>query len=251
MTRTEELLNALKSLLKSRQIPYAQLARHLAVSESTVKRMLTTGKFNIDRLVEICRFLQVDAAEFLQTMLRQQQQVSQLSIEQERVVVSDEKLLLVTVCAYNHWTFEEILDTYALDEAELIKLLLQLERIHFLELLPDNRIRLKVSQHFKWHKNGPIQRYFNSQIQSDFMRSEFTANGELLLVVTGMLSRESNAAIQQAMHQLAGEFTALSSQDKRLKPLTHRFGSNLVMAMRPWELPAFAHLRRSENNKKF
>src|SRR5258705_6848 len=69
--------------------------------------------------------------------------ISHLTVEQEREVVGNAKLFLVAVCTLNHMTLEQILATYDVPKSECIQLLLKLDKIKFLELMPNNRIRLK------------------------------------------------------------------------------------------------------------
>ena len=44
-------------------------------------------------------------------------------------MVADRKLLLVAICALSQWTFEQIVATYTLTEAECVKCLLQLDKL--------------------------------------------------------------------------------------------------------------------------
>src|SRR3546814_10329170 len=53
MTERDQLLRALKQVLKLRGMRYADLARGLGVSEPTVKRMLSTGRIDLARLESI------------------------------------------------------------------------------------------------------------------------------------------------------------------------------------------------------
>jgi hypothetical protein len=77
------------------------------------------------------------------------------------------------VCALNHVTFDQIVAAYAIPKAECIQLLMRLDRLKFIELQPNNRIRLLVSHTFSWLPDGPIQRFFNQQAHNEYFRSRF------------------------------------------------------------------------------
>ena len=89
--------------------------------------------------------------------------VSQLTLEQEKEIIRDRKLLLIALCALNQLTLEQIVDTYSASKTECIQLLIKLDRIKFLELLPNNQVKLLVARTFSWLPEGPIQQYFKAR----------------------------------------------------------------------------------------
>ena len=127
--------------------------------------------------------------------MRDETLITHLTPEQEKEIVSDRKLFLVAVCALNHVTFDQIVETYEISSAECVRLLTRLDHLKFIELLPGNRIKLLVSRTFAWLPDGPIQRFFNNQAHSEFFRSRFNRQDEFMLVVNGMLSKTSSADV--------------------------------------------------------
>ncbi len=250
MSQTKAILQAIKGLLKQHKINYAQVADHLGLSESSVKRSFSQGQISLNRLLEICAMMDLELVDLLQVLQNQTNEITQLTEQQEQVIISDTKLLLVTVCVCNHWSFKEINQTYQIEAPELISMLLQLEAIDLIELKPNNSIKLKIAPHFHWLENGPIQGFFEANIQQDFWQSSFTGPGELRLLVNGMMSVESNTAMHKHMTRLKQQFSQLSEQDQFL-PMEQKHGTTLVMGLRPWELALFTAFRRSESNKNF
>jgi DNA-binding Xre family transcriptional regulator len=248
MTQTDLILQAIKGLLKQHKINYAQVAQHLGLSESSVKRSFSQGHISLNRLIKVCELMDLELVDLLQVIQSQSNDLIQLTEQQEKLMVSDVKYLLVTVCVCNHWTFEQIHQTYDIAEAELIKMLLQLEKTDLLELKPNNQIKLNISPHFHWIENGPVQQFFENNIQQDFWQSTFTGPGEIRLLANGMLSKESNEVMQKNINRLKQQFTLLSEQDKHLK-MEQRHGTTLLVGMRPWELALFEKLRRWQSLK--
>ena len=138
---------------------------------------------------------------------------------------------------------EQIVEIYDISQAECIQLLARLDRMGFIQLLPNNRIKLLVSRNFSWLPDGPIQRFFNQQAHTEYFRSRFDRADEFMVVVNGMLSRNSSAAMVTRLKRAAREFSELHSEDARL-PLSERSAMSLLVAIRHWELAAFAELRR-------
>ncbi len=176
--------------------------------------------------------------------------VEQLTLEQEEIVVSDIKLLLVSICVLHYWRFEDIVSQYQISETECIQLLAKLDRLKVVELQPLNRFRLLVAKNFRWRDDGPVQQFFLREVQAEFFRSDFKKPGENLHFISGMLTRESHGKIEQKMRRLVNDFNEAHREDADL-PLDDRFGSSMVVAIRAWEFSAFGALRRSANQKIF
>ncbi len=66
MADAEGLVNALKRLLKGAGMTYADVAVHLLVSESTVKRWFADRNFSLQRVDVICELLCVEWHDVIQ-----------------------------------------------------------------------------------------------------------------------------------------------------------------------------------------
>lgn len=250
MSETSAIVQTLKKLLRTANVTYADVAAALDLSESSVKRLFSDQDFSLKRLDQVCQLMNMEISDLMRQLDEGKQHIESLSLDQEQLLVSDLKLLVVASCAMNHWSFSEITTRYTISEAELIQCLAKLDKLQMIELLPKNKIKLLIAPHFNWIKNGPIQRYFESQVQTDFLNSSFTNKGELRLFTTGMLSRNSNATLLKRMERLAQEFRQFHNEDSSL-PLEKRFGTSMVVAIRPWELTAFESLRREQDKRVF
>jgi transcriptional regulator with XRE-family HTH domain len=236
-------MDALKKALRAKRITYAEVARGLDLSEASVKRLLSRGGLTLERFETICHVAGISMVELVRETGRGKDAVSQLDLAQERVIMSDVRMLLVAVCALNHLSVDDIVSVYELTKADVIRLLLRLEKIEFLELLPENRIRLKVSRTFAWRPNGPIQQYFKARAQNEFFRAHFDGENEIMLLSNATLPSATQALLVQRLKRLANEFAELHEEAKHL-PLGERRGASLLLAMRPWELDEFHELRR-------
>lgn len=249
MSQTVALVDALKQVLKEQSITYKQVAVHLGMSLASIKRLFSEKQFTLNRLDAICEFAGIEITD-LARRVEQARKISQLSLDQEQLLVDDEKLLIVAVSALNRWTYDEILNIYDFADAELIQALAKLDRMKMIDLLPGNRIKPLFNPDFHWHKNGPIQRFFETQVQNDFFKSRFDQPGEIRLFATGMLTRASNLVMQKKLERIAGDFRRLHQEDLA-QSLGERHGTSLVLAMRPWELALFERHRRDGTNKVF
>ena len=243
MSQTAAMVEALKKVLRARKLNYARLAKALGLSEATVKRMFSKNDFSLERFERVCELADVSLSEVARELDSERNYLSRLATEQEKEIVGNPKLFLVAVCALNHLTLEQMVESYDLSKTECIQLLVRLDRIRFLELLPNNRIKLKVSRTFSWLPDGPIRRFFLDRAEREYFRSSFAAAGEHMAVINGMLSKASTERLIARLRRVAAEFAEMHDDDKRL-PLGERRPASLLLAVRPWELDAFHQLRR-------
>lgn len=243
MSTTADLVTALKKELKSAQMTYASLADALGMAESSVKRMLAKGDMPLSRIDAICRVLKLDFGELARRVADAQPLLAQLSLEQERAVVADKKLLLMAICVLSQWTLEQILDYYRLSEAECVKYLVRLDHVGIIELKPLNRYRLKLSKAFRWRPHGPVMNYFRDHAALDYFSGGFDGHAEGLLLVHGSISRSLAPSFLERLQRVAQDFAQQHQADQKLDE-AHRQGYTLLLGMRDWEFGAFTALRK-------
>jgi len=242
MTELNELIDVLKKTLKQHGITYAVLGRELELSEASIKRMFATQSFSLKRLEEICKVMNMELSDLFQVLEASKHRITNLTEEQEKELVLNPKLFLVVTCVRNNLCFNDIQDTFDITEHELIQLLASLDRLRFIELLPNNLIKLIVNPDFRWLPNGPVETYYAKQVESEYFRCRFNKEHEARLFLTGMVSEDSMVIIKSKLNQLAREFAQLHKQDIASSHKNMNVG--LVLAMRPWELNAFTELRK-------
>lgn len=250
MSQTQRIVSTLKQALRAQRITYAQVAQGLAMSEASVKRMFSQATFTLERLEEIAALAGVRIADLARMAEEQPEPLTRLSPEQEKQLLADPKLLLVTFMVLNGWSVAQIVDTYEIDQLEVVRKLAQLDRLGMLELLPGNRIRRLVARNFSWRQNGPVSTYFEREVKKDFLSSRFAGAGEQLRFVGGLMSRDSVRRMHQLMDELTAKFDEFVQSDSDLD-LHDKVGVGAVFALRPWEAPAFRTLRRRPSTTRF
>lgn len=243
MATSTALVSALKNLLKERGITYRALGQALDLSESAIKRMFATGNMSLRRLDDVCQILSCDLADLVGRMNDQRQRMDELPLEDEQALVDDPQLLLVGYCMVNHWSLQAVLDRYRISQTDLIRCLARLDRMRLIELLPENRVRTLVGGNFRWQPNGPIERFFRSQVQVEFFGSTFSDPLELHLVKMGDLSRAAQSRLRQRLEAIGQLFDEVAEDERRIAS-TERHGMTMVLAMREWRYEAFAQFER-------
>ncbi len=246
MTDTHILIDVLKRELKANNRTYAELAVALGVSESSVKRMFSVKEMPLSRIDDICRFLGTDFVSVTRWVLEATPQLTELTYEQENAVVSDPNMLLVAICVLSFWRFEQIVETYAITEAQCVKCLLALDRLGVIELKPLNRYRLKVAKTFRWRSDGPIRQYFLANIVGEYFGGRFDQSGETLLMVHGNINRSAAPAFVERLTRLGQDFGAQHLADQKIEP-QFRDGYTMIVGFRRWEFSAFNAMRRENH----
>ncbi|EPQ9941979.1 helix-turn-helix domain-containing protein [Vibrio vulnificus] len=250
MSECNLLIAELKKQLKLQGVHYSDIARSLALSEGSVKRLLAEGsQISLERLERICQLAGLEMSELFKLVAKHDQGIVALTYEQEKQLIDDKALLLVSVCVVNGYTFEEIRQQYQFSQPELIQKLAQLDRLSIIELQPNNRIKLKISKEFSWIAGGPIQRFFQQQVQQAFFHSYFSASDEKLVMATGLMSTPTNQKMQQKLQKLITEFYTACQDDSELA-IEDRHGTSMVLAIRRWTFPMFSELENRPTERE-
>lgn len=243
MSTTLDLVTALKSELKAAGVTYADLASQLGMSESSIKRIFAKGDMPLSRIDAVLRVLRMDFADLARQVADAQPLRRELTLEQEKAVVADRRLLLLAICCLSQWTVEQITGTYTLEEPQCLVYLKVLDRLGIIELRPLNRYRLKVAKTFRWRPHGPVMRYFREQVADDYFSGGFDGPGEMMMLVHGQVGRRSADSLVERLQRVGQDFAQQHLADQRLPP-EQREAYTLVIGMRSWLFAAFKDLKR-------
>ncbi len=244
MSSSHDLITTLKAELRRAGITYARLASELGLAESSVKRIFSRGDMPLSRIDDVLAVLKMDFAELARLVAQANPPRQQMTLEQERAVVADPKLLLMAICALSHWTLEQVVDTYRLSKPQAVACLLALDKLGFLELRAHNRYRLKYDKTFRWRPGGPVMAYFRQHAVADYFSGDFGEPGELLMLVHGHIAPGQAALLNEKLQRVAQDFAQQHLADQRL-PASETVAYTLVVGMRSWLFDAFRQLLRA------
>ena len=244
MSSSADLVTALKAELKSAGLTYAALAKRLGMAESSIKRIFAKADMPLSRIDEICQVLKLDFADLARQVAANQPLREQLTLAQERAVISNPKLLLAAICCLSQWSFEQIVSTYRISELECIKQFTVLDKLGIIELRPLNRYRLHVSKTFRWLPNGPVMAFFRQNVVTEYFAGGFDGEGELLTLVHGSINPGMAALFNERLQRVAQDFAQQHLADQRL-PEAQRKPFTLILSMRSWWFAAFQDMKRN------
>jgi len=244
MSETHIVIQTLKKALRSQKITYADVAKHLGMSEASIKKMFSTSHITVKRTEQICKMLNMDFMDLLRLYEEQRLRISSLTHEQELELVKDKRLLLVATCARNNLLFDEILESFRIEKKDLYHCLARLEEMKLLELHPFNRIKWLVANDFRWIENGPIETYFERHMLNEFMAGDFHQDQGMRIYLGGPLTQQARDALNYLLHRLEKQFAELL-EDSKQSPTAHKRNIALLVATRAWEAPFITKMRIS------
>ena len=232
-TQSAGLVDALKKLLKSRGVTYRALAQRVGLSEASIKRLFAERTFTLQRLEEICAVLEIDFFELARLARGATAVVDEMTREQEKVLAADSRLLGVFYLLFNDWQPDDIHERYLLTRAEVLAHVLQLDRLGLVELLPHDKVKLRVPKTLRLRRDGPIRAAHGKSVVATFIQADFEASGGLFRFEVRELSKSSVALLQKKLDRLATEFNEIAELDSYL-PSDQRETIGMALGIRPY-----------------
>ena len=231
--QTEGLVDALKKLLKARGTTYRDLARAIGLSEPSIKRLFAEKTFTLQRVEQICAVLEIDFFELAKLARGASASVDEMTLEQERALAADPHLLGVFYLLFNDWQPDEIHDRYVLTKPEVLQLILKLERLKLVDVMPHDKVRLRVPKSLRLRRDGPIRGAHGKSVVASFIQGDFQELGGLFRFEVRELSKASVALLQRRIERLAAEFNEMAEVDSYL-PSGERETIGMALGVRPY-----------------
>lgn len=232
---TDQLLDTLKGVLKSRRVTYADLANKIGLSEASVKRLFSQRTFTLSRLQQVLQALDMDFFELARIARGAGDAPQEMTEAQEHALATEPQLMGVFYLLFNDWQPAQVLARYEVTEAELTRWLTRLDRLQLIDLMPGNRVKLKVSRHLRLKPGGAIRAKHGQRTMAEFLAVEFDRHGGHFLFEFRDISAASFAVMQRKLDRLAAEFNELAELDSTLAP-EQRQSIGLALGMRPWRI---------------
>lgn len=234
MSQTRQITKTLKRCLRSQGLTYRDVADALSLSESSVKRLFSQETFSLQRLEEICRFLDMSIYELSRlASAHDDGRGNQLSDEQEEALAADPLLLSYFYLILTGWKPHRIGKRLGLDEPGQQRCLTRLARLGLIDLMPRKQVRLLTDARIHWRANGPIRTRYESRVKREFIDFGFKGSDEVLRLENSELSDASIKVLLRRTGRLAEEFSELAELDRSL-PHEQKRGFGLLLGARPW-----------------
>lgn len=244
MSQIDQFLNSLKRSLKAKNILYRDLAKALNLSESSVKRILSSKSLSLERLEEICRVADLSFSEVVRSAnLEEANQVMILSDDQERALAENARLLHFYMMLQEGKTPQKIEKEYKIDAAESKKYLFQLDRLNLIELHPRDRVKIKRQGFLRFRRDGPVGKALFEQTKSNYLNYDFRPEDYMRFALI-KISTPTLAKYRGKMERLL-----LEMQEESRHEIEHNINTidtGLLLSFRPWQYSYMGAIKKKD-----
>ena len=214
MSEKKRIVEAVKHRMKTLGFTYAKMARSIGVSEVTMKRYLTQGRFTLDTLDAICGVLKSPLEELLSEYADcQGTDKNHFTHVQEEALAENDLLFAVLYSLGGGFDFAGMLEHFDIQETVLIKALVQLDRLELIDYRSNDNIRLRQPTDTQWIPSGPLWNKYKQQAVLEFFNSDFNGENEHLKLSVGPLYPETAAVIGRKLVGLEKEIQNFFATD--------------------------------------
>lgn len=238
------LFAALKRVLKARGITYAQLAGRLGRSEPSIKRLFQQQDCKLSLLLRICDAAEVSIAELVESAERPPQPGAPLPPATEQALARSPSLFFFLLFLLDRFTPQQIGRSYGLSKGSVVLYLRDLERLEVLDLLPGNRVRLRIPLPVQWSWEGPLGPLLK-RINQDFLAwtIDHRDRSDVSFVsITRRMRPETGALLQQEVDALLQKYRQLSHLDQLMSPDSDLIGVKWTSALAPFGFRELGHI---------
>ena len=241
MSQSLYLIETLKSVLKSQNITYKQIAKHLKITEAGVKKALNSESIALERVEKIGMMAGHSLLDLLKLSEAQDNQKQLvLNLEQENRLAKDEGLFVSYHAALSGYSFDQVIEDFTFSEAELERYWLELEEVGLLKMINPRRIVLKSVQNPLWIDGGPLLKKYSAKLAKEFVVDGVESGPSYKRFLRGGISQQAFDLFVTKMQQLEHEFVqhALPSTSKGVQNMA------LYHSIRPWKFSVIEKYRR-------
>lgn len=234
MRESQLIIDELKKVLKARGVTYLDLATKLKVSESTIKRTLTSQKITLDRLEEICRAADLSLFELTSMIKRPVKETRHVyTLKQEQFLAKNPRFLAYFDLLIRHGSVAKVKKIRPQVTDKNRKMYLKkLDELGLIEWHPGDKIKFPVGRDVAWTPDGPLRRTFLKWAKEDFVNGQFIQEYDHFSFSVAELTEPSIAKIKIRLKELGEEVTHLARVDKNSRSKTENFA--VMLGSRPW-----------------
>ena len=214
----DSVVSTLKKILKVKKITYKSLADELGMSESGVKKLLTSKDISLTRVEQITRIIGLSLADLFQIASEEDVKNVKLSPKQESALFENNMLFRVYwFLAVEEKTLDAIKKSEKLTADQLQRNLMKLENLDLIKIGKNNRVASVHKGLFRWASDGPLVKKLNNEWSENTLRKVLSgknSNDQLHRLSYLRLSDKSKTAFYDRLNELVNEFARLSQREK-------------------------------------
>lgn len=237
-TDSKKLLKTLREVLKSKRLTYGDLAEKLDVSEVTVKRIFSTHNCSLQTIFNICDSVGISFFDLAALAKKDEEVDYVLTLDQEKFFAANPDYFGIFRSLHRGIAPATIAQHWKLSAQKFFRVLRKLEKLELLEVLPENRVQMKVTGNLRYQHQGPLARkILRPQI------SQFLDHIDVVLKNKDVCMHSAEVELSKAyiaefvaeIHALGAKYRARASREKNLVSPDKLQSVRWLFAFAPYE----------------
>lgn len=226
-------ITAIKKALKSRGMTYADLAFSLKMTESGIKKMLNSKDISFQRIIQICKVLNILPGQFFSLSEKSSLPILHLTDKQEFSLLNDRKLLaaywLITI---EKKSVDEMAHYLKSSSAEIKQ---RLQKLVSLDLVSQKKGQFlpKHQGKFRWPDHSKLALLLNKEWSEQTLKKALSSQrkeNSFHRFAALKLSIESHDRLQKRFTDLFDEMAQLSAREELTVSRQNLFDFTIVLA---------------------
>ncbi len=234
----QNLLSALRDLLKERGITYAKLGRSLGLSEPSVKRLFGgRSPLTLERLEAVSEFLGISVSDLIVRAEGRHARNESFTREQEQAFAERPGLLGLFRDLYSGRAPEKVRRAWKLDAPAFFRALRRLEKLGLIDLHSDRHIAFKVRGVLRWSHTGELARRLVPEQNAPFLEHVYADLGRSttsFLSSEVEMTRESFDELARDLQELGRKYRGIALRESQTLPKSSLLSVRWLAAAAPF-----------------
>lgn len=231
------VFESLKAAVRSRGWTYADLARHVEMSESGIKKIFSQENCSLDRLCQFAAAVDLTLADLTEAAAEAPLEPVHLSAElQASLLARPAVFALYWRVAVEGYRVSHAQHDLSLSDAELRRALSALDDSGLVRVGPGERVRIAPANLTQWHGEGPlldaVYGEWPKAVIAEARREPASATHALRLVALE-LTDTTRRELVVALQQLVDEFVRRAHRERSHVPRSARSSQRMIVATAP------------------
>ncbi len=216
------LQDALKYLMQNRGLKLTDLSAKFSISIATAKRLLNGDDLSMDRVLEICDWLDVSFFDLVELIKKQRAEYHFCSTEQEEYLAKHPSHFAFLKALQRGLSISSIRKASQISKSDCDAYLADLESHQFLKIGSGQSVELIVKDGMDWLPNGPLWKAYYARWISEvatYMQCVETPNPQTLVEVSQrQFTPATIRELKNELDEISRKYATISRLERRIHP---------------------------------
>ena len=148
---------AFKAILKERKLTYAELARRIGKSESTIKRVFSIEECSLGGLMELLNSVELSFSDLITYAEQKRIDATEFSVVAEEFLAGSLDYFFIYRKLFHHKNVATVRRRENLSAAQMTKYLKKLDELEIIKWLPGDLIHFNHGEYIRFRSDGPLK----------------------------------------------------------------------------------------------